>query len=186
LIRALENYKKLAALAVHPATSELWALDRATLRILIFSRTGELRRTLPVVLQRPYDIDIDNRSGKVWIADANRVLRLTAQGAPEALALPALRLVYRVTADAASGGCWLIDYSTAIRESNVMKLRPNGETLFISQGYDIPERLAVNPFDGSCLVADYGNGRIVRISADGNGISSYDRVFAPIDIDTAQ
>lgn len=186
LIKGLKNYKGIVALAMHPATGELWALDRATRRVLIFSRNGDLRRTLPIVLQRPYDLDIDSRTGKVWIADANRVLRLDAQGESEALALPPLRLVFAVVADEATGGCWLIDYSSAIRDSNILKLRPSGEMLFVGKGFDIPERLAVNPFDGSCLVADYGNGRVVRISADGSRISSYERVFAPIDVDTAQ
>jgi len=185
-ITALENYKKISALAVHPATADLWTLDRASLRVLIFSRTGELRRTLPIPLQRPYDLDIDSRTGKVWIADANRVLRLNSQGEQEQIASPQFRLVYRITADEISGGCWLIDYSIAIRNSDVIKLKPTGEALFTNKGFDIPENLAVNPFDGSCLVADFGNGRVVRIAADGRVLGSFDRVFAPIDIDTAQ
>lgn len=186
LIRSNETYKKLAALAVHPATAELWALDRATARVLIFSRLGELLRVSNVVLQRPFDLAIDARTGKVWIADGNRVLRLNAQGETETLATPPLRRIYRIAADAATGGCWLIDYSTAIRNSSVIKLQTNGEIVFTIPGFDIPERLVVNPFDGSCLVADYGNGRIVRLSADGRELSSYDRLNAPIDVDTAQ
>jgi len=186
LTESLENYKKLVALAVHPQTSELWALDRATLRVLIFSRAGELRRTLPVPLQRPTDIDIDERTGKVWIADGQRILRLNANGENEQLPAATLRLAYRLDADEISSGCWLIDYSTAIRGSDVIKLSATGETLFTSKGFDLPERLAANPYDGSCLVADFGNGRIVRLTAGGRVESIYDRVFSPIDVDTAQ
>lgn len=186
LIKSNATYKKLAALAVHPATSELWALDRATLRVLIFTRNGELRRTLEVVLQRPFDLDIDTRTGKVWIADDNRVQRLSPQGVAETLPPQQLRLVYRVAADEATGGCWLIDYTDLIRGSDVIKLQSTGGIVFTSKGFDIPERLAVNPFDGSCLVADSGNGRVVRISANGQNLSSYDRVFSPFDVDTAQ
>jgi sugar lactone lactonase YvrE len=186
LIRSFENYKKISALAVHPATAELWALDRASLRVLIFSRAGELRAATPAILQRPSDIDIDGRTGKVWIADGNRVLRLNAQGQPEQLAAAQFRFVYRIAADEISGGCWLIDYSTAIRGSDVIKLNSAGEALLTSKGFDIPENLAVNPFDGSCLVADFGNGRVVRLSADGRGLSFYNRVFSPVDVDTAQ
>jgi len=186
LIKSFENYKKLAAFAVHPATSDLWALDRATLRVLIFSRTGELRSVSPIALQRPYDIDIDGRTGRAWIADSNRVLRLNAQGEQEQITTPPLRLVYRVAADETSGGCWLIDYSTAIRNSDIIKLTPTGEALFTSKGFDIPENLAVNPFDGSCLVADSGNGRVVRLAAGGRLLGTYERVFSPVDVDTAQ
>lgn len=186
LSKSLENYKKLVALAVHPQTSELWALDRATLRVLIFSRTGELRRTLPVALQRPADIDIDGRTGKVWIADGQRVLRLNANGEGEQLRTASFRQAYRLDADEISSECWLIDYSKAIRGSDVIKLSATGETLFTSKGFDLPERLAVNPYDGSCLVADFGNGRIVRLSASGRVEAAYERIFSPIDVDTAQ
>lgn len=186
LIKSLENYKKLIALAVHPQTSELWALDRATLRVLIFSRTGELRRTLPVALQRPADIDIDGRTGKVWIADGPRVLRLDASGEDEQLQTASFRQAYRLDVDEISSGCWLIDYATAIRGSDIIKLSATGETLFTSTGFDLPERLAANPYDGSCLIADFGNGRIVRLSAGGRVEAIYDRVFSPIDVDTAQ
>ena len=186
LIKSLENYKKLVALAVHPQTSELWALDRATLRVLIFSPRVELRRTLTFVLQRPADIDIDGRTGKVWIADGPRVLRLDANGGDEQLQTASFRQAYRLDADEISSGCWLIDYSTAIRGSDIIKLAATGETLFTSKGFDLPERLAANPYDGSCLIADFGNGRIVRISAGGRVEAMYDRVFSPIDVDTAQ
>lgn len=184
--KTLESYKQLVALAVHPQTAELWALDRATLRVRIFSRAGELRRTLPVALQRPLDIDIDGRTGKVWIADGRRVLRLNANGDEEQLPPAAYRLAYRVAADEISGGCWVIDFSTAIRGSDVVKLSAAGEILFTGKGFDLPERVAANPYDGSCLVADYGNGRLVRLSASGRVEGTYDRIFSPLDVDTAQ
>ncbi len=186
LSKMLESYKKLVALAVHPQTSELWALDRATLRVQIFSRAGEWRRTLSVALQRPMDIDIDGRTGKVWIADGQRILRLTANGDEEQLPPLAVRLAYRVAADEISGGCWVIDFSAAIRGSDVIKLSAAGGLLFTSKGFDLPERVAANPYDGSGLVADFGNGRLVRLAASGRVEGTYDRVFSPIDVDTAQ
>jgi len=186
LSKMLESYKQLVALAVHPQTAELWALDRATLRVLIFSRAGELRRTLSVALQRPLDLDIDGRTGKVWIADGRRVLRLNANGDEEPLPPAVYRLAYRVAADEISGGCWLIDFSTAIRGSDVIKLSAAGAILFTSKGFDLPERVAANPYDGSGLVADFGNGRLVRLSAGGRVEGTYDRIFSPIDVDTAQ
>jgi hypothetical protein len=186
LIKSLEGYKKLVALAVHPQTSDLWALDRATLRVLIFSRAGELLRTVPVVLQQPMDLDIDARSGKIWIADGRRVLRLNSSGEDERLNTPIFRLAYRLAADENSGGCWLIDYSSAIRGSDTIKLSATGEALFTSPGFDLPQNLAVNPYDGSCLIADFGNGRVVRLAAGGRLLGSFDRVFSPIDVDTAQ
>jgi sugar lactone lactonase YvrE len=186
LIKSLESYKKLVALAVHPQTSDLWAVDRITSRVLIFSRTGEFRRDVPVALQRPTDIDIDARSGKIWIADGQRVWRLDARGEAEQLATPTFRLAYRLAADENSGGCWLIDYSTAIRNSDIIKLAATGEALFTNKGFDLPQNLAVNPYDGSCLVADFGNGRVVRLAANGRVLGSYENVFSPVDVDTAQ
>ena len=186
LIKSLESYKKLVALAVHPQTADLWALDRATLRVLIFSRTGELPRVAPAVLQRPTDIDIDAASGKIWIADGKRVRRLDSRGEEEQLTTQVFRLAYRLAADETSGGCWLIDYTTAIRGSDLIKLSPTGETLFTSKGFDLPQNLALNSYDGSCLIADYGNGRIVRVAANGHVVGSYERVFSPVDVDTAQ
>ncbi|MGH7453697.1 MAG: hypothetical protein ACRENG_20275 [bacterium] len=184
--RAMKNdtYKKIVALAVHPETHEVWALSRDSLRVLIFSQTGALRRQANVSLQRPRDIDIDSRTGKVWIADGTRVIRLDADGNLEALSPPTFRLVYRLSADEVSGGCWLIDYSTAVRDSRIVKLAPNGALSFSAPGFDIPESLAANPYDGSCLVADFGNNRLVRVSADGQSSEAYNRVSFPVEVDT--
>jgi hypothetical protein len=186
LIKTFEAYKKIAALAVHPLTADLWALDRASQRVLILSRAGDLRRVAPVDLRRPADIAIDARTNKVWIADGDRVLKLNAQGDPEQIAAPALRFAYRIAADEASGGCWVIDYSLGLQSSDVIKLKPTGEALFTSKGFDIPENLAVNPFDGACLIADRGNRRLVRLAADGRQLGTYERVSSPVAVDTAQ
>jgi DNA-binding beta-propeller fold protein YncE len=179
-----ETYKKIVALAVHPQTHEVWALSRDSLRVFIFTQTGVLRRRANVSLQRPRDIDIDSRTGKVWIADGTRVIRFDADGNLEALSSPAFRLVYRLSADEVSGGCWLIDYSTAVGDSRIVKLAPDGAPRFSATGFDIPESLAANPHDGSCLVADFGNSRLVRISADGQSREAYNRIAFPLEVDT--
>lgn len=180
-----EAYKKIVALAVHPQTREIWALSRDSLRVFIFSPTGALRRRANVSLQRPRDIDIDDRTGKVWIADGTRVIRLDAQGNLETLSAPAFRFVYRLSADEVTGGCWLIDYSTAVGDSRIVKLVPDGALSFDAiRGFDIPASLAANPHDGSCLVADFGNNRLVRVSADGQSREAYNRVSFPVEVDT--
>jgi sugar lactone lactonase YvrE len=180
-----EAYKKIVALAVHPETHEVWALSRDSLHVLIFSQTGALRRRANVSLQRPQDIDIDNRTGKVWIADGTRVIRLDADGNLEALSSPPFRFAYRLSADEVSGGCWLIDYSTSFLDSRIIKLAPDGTLSFPAiLGFDIPKSLAANPHDGSCLVADYGNDRLVRVSADGQSFDAYNRISFPVEIDT--
>jgi DNA-binding beta-propeller fold protein YncE len=185
--RAMKNdvYKKIVALAVHPQTREVWALSRDSLRVFIFSQTGVLRRRANVSLQQPRDIDIDSRTGKVWVADGTRVIRFDAQGNLETLSSPAFRLVYRLSADEISGGCWLIDYSTAVGGSRIVKLAPDGALSFDAiRGFDIPESLAANPHDGSCLVADFGNNRLIRISANGQSREAYNRISLPVEVDT--
>jgi DNA-binding beta-propeller fold protein YncE len=180
-----EAYKKIVALAVHPETHEVWALSRDSLHVLIFSQTGALRRRANVSLQRPRDIDIDSRTGKVWIADGTRVIRLDADGNLEALSSPPFRFAYRLSADEVSGGCWLIDYSTSFLDSRIIKLASDGTLSFPAiLGFDIPKSLAANPHDGSCLVADYGNDRLVRVSADGQSFDAYNRISFPVEIDT--
>jgi DNA-binding beta-propeller fold protein YncE len=187
--RTLKNeaYKKIAALAVHPQTRDVWALSRDSLRVFIFSQSGVLRHRANVSLQRPRDIDIDGRTGKVWIADGTRVIRLDAAGNSEVLSSPAFRFVYRLSADEVTGGCWLIDYSAAIGDSRVVKLTPDGALSFSAiTGFDIPESLAANPHDGSCLVADFGNNRLVRVSAGGQSNEAYKHVSFPVEVDTVQ
>ncbi len=180
-----EAYKKIVALAVHPETHDVWALSRDSLRVLIFSPTGALRRRANVSLQRPRDIDIDDRTGKVWIADGSRVIRLDAQGNLETLSAPAFRFVYRLSADEVTGGCWLIDYSTAVGDSRIVKLAPDGALSFDAiRGFDIPASLAANPHDGSCLVADFGNDRLVRVTKDGQSSEAYNRISFPVEVDT--
>jgi sugar lactone lactonase YvrE len=181
-----EAYKKIVALAVHPQTRDVWVLSRDSLRVFIFLQTGALRRRANVSLQWPQDIAIDSRTGKVWIADGTRVIRFDAGGNLEALSSPAFRWVYRLSTDEVSGGCWLIDYSTAVGDSRIVKLAPDGAVRFSATGFYIPESLAVNPHDGSCLVADYGNSRLVRISADGQSREAYNRISFPVEVETSQ
>jgi DNA-binding beta-propeller fold protein YncE len=186
--RAIKNeaYKRIVALAVHPQTHEVWVLSRDSQRVLIFSPTGELRRQASDSLQRPRDIDIDGRTGKVWVADGTHVIRLDAEGNQETLSPQTFRFVYRLSADEVSGGCWLIDYSTSFRDSRLVKLAPDGALSFPEiLGFDRPESLAANPYDGSCLVADYGNDRLVRVSADGQSLSAYGRISLPVEVETS-
>jgi hypothetical protein len=112
------------------------------------------------------------------------VIRLDADGNLETLSSPAFRFVYRLSADEVAGGCWLIDYSTAVGDSRIVKLAPDGAPRFSTTGFDIPESLAANPHDGSCLVADFGNSRLVRISADGQSFDAYNRISFPLEVDT--
>lgn len=186
LVKRNEAYKKIVALAVHPVTHEVWALNRDNRRVLIFTGAGDRRGEANVNLQRPTDIDIDARTGNVWIADGTRVIRLDAEGNPEALATQSFRFVSRLAADEISRGCWLIDYATSVRDSRIVKLAPDGALSFPAlTGFDIPESLAANPYDGSCLVADLGNNRLVRISADGKNLSVYNRIFSPVEVETS-
>jgi sugar lactone lactonase YvrE len=184
-VKKNEAYKKIVALAVHPKTHEVWALDRYNTRVLIFAPAGELRLQAGDSLQRPRDIDIDG-TGNAWIADGARVIRLDAESKQKTLSPEAFRFVYRLAADKKNGGCWLIDDSTATGHSRVVKLAPDGAFLFSKSGFRRPEGLAANPHDGSCLVADSGNNRLVRISAGGEKLSVYNRIFLPIEVETSQ
>jgi DNA-binding beta-propeller fold protein YncE len=184
-IDTIASFKKIAALAVHPPNAEIWALDRGSKRVLILSRTGELKNVAAVILQQPSDLDIHLQSGNVWVADGTRVLLLDSAGVEKNRFARDFRFISRLAVDQRSGSCWVIDYSRVFRESRVFKLNPNEEIIRIQEQFDIPQGLAVNPFDASCLIADTGTGRLIRISENGRLMGFYAGLDSPFDVDIA-
>jgi hypothetical protein len=64
--------------------------------------------------------------------------------------------------------CWAIDWNIESNNTKIVKISNTGTKLFEISGFTGPQSLDVDPYDGSCLVADTGNFRVVKISSEGD------------------
>jgi len=69
--------------------------------------------------------------------------------------------------DSDNGNCWVLDLHFFANQSTLICFNEQGVRLFEFSGLTYPENLAINPYDHSCIVADSGNGRILKIASDG-------------------
>ncbi|MEK7726997.1 MAG: hypothetical protein AAB354_01225 [candidate division KSB1 bacterium] len=182
----IDSLPKLGALAFHASLEELWALTSKGDQLLRVGKALQLTRVnLPPTFTGPVvDMAIAENTGEAWIATRNRVVRINKEGSVVFTAPEEFRFASRVALDQASGACWVIDDSGEFRaNSSVFKLNAQGQVQFKIDGFERPQGLAINPFDGSCYALDTVRGRLVKITADGLTQNGYTGFLTPFDIE---
>lgn len=182
-----DTLPNLAALAFNARAQELWALTADAEQLL---RIAEGTRHLTRIDLQPSwsgpvrDLAIHQAAGAAWFAAGDRVVRLDVEGRLTFVTADSFRFASRVAIDQNDGACWVIDDSRNFRpDSRVYKLGVEGRVRFHVEGFERPQSLAVNPFDGSCYVLDTLQGRLVKISAGGEVVNGYTGFVTPYDID---
>lgn len=78
------------------------------------------------------------------------------------------------TADTINGTCWVANSGTDVNNGNrinkvfIPGMGPQSEPPRTFTGFLTPYSVSVNPNDGTCWVADYGNDQIVRLNSEGD------------------
>lgn len=157
------NFIEPVALAVDEVSGDCWVLDARNKSLLRLSVDGTQRTVATVNPSQARSVAVDQRDGSVWVAEDKRLLKLSRAGGLINIISRVFQSLYRIKIDRQDGSIWALDRGADI----VIKFNSLGVEVY---SYDELYRaidLAVNPFDGDCVVVDQYNNRIVRLASDG-------------------
>ena len=118
-------------------------------------------------LINPTSVSVNQLTGDCWVADSSRILKFDTKGRLNLTIEPQVNFAKYLAVDSELGNCWVLDYSFFAYHSRLICFDANGDQLLELSGLSWPENITVNPYDHSCIVADSGAGRILKISIDG-------------------
>ena len=151
---------------IAPDLEGCWYSDRAAQQVGLVSLDGEILRILHQGLESPHAIGYDETAGRLWIADGQRLLGVGAEDEVEVeTGMP--RDIWLISSETKTHGCWILIGGEDSSDRDVIKVRNNGDVICTVSGFYAAQDIAANAFNGGCLVADTGNGRVVRLSSDG-------------------
>jgi len=118
-------------------------------------------------LINPTSISANQQSGDCWVADSSRVLKFDLKGRLRLSLEPPGNFLRYLAIDSELGHCWVLDFNFFAYQSRLLCFNNDGDQLLDLGGLSWPENLKVNPYDHSCIVADAGAGRILKVLLDG-------------------
>jgi len=166
IVLRIPDFEIPSSLAVDQRDGSCWVADRGLQQVIKLSIDGARSLNVSPTISSVRWLDVDSNDGAVWVSDSTAILRLSTAGELEFRVTPPAGFVYKLAVNQRTGEFWVLNWSP----SSVAKYLKTGEQLFKIDGFDEPEDLAVNSFDGSCLVADTRNNRVVRIASDGSDV----------------
>ena len=163
-----------ASLSVDSKTGVCWVGDlfarkvvKLDAQILGASSTGKL--------VKPSSVAASRLDGTCWVADSSRVLQI----GPNLEILKELKPFHyaaRVAVDQVRGNVWVLDLAM---NSTLRCFSGEGQARFSVDGFAAPRSLDVDEYDGSCLVADTWNYRIVKVDTAGEIIGEFNFSVPP-------
>ncbi len=151
------------AVGVDQRDGSCWVADRGGREVVKLNSGGARVETQAPGFNSLRWLAVNSGDGSVWVADSSRIVELDASGQALLEISPQAGFAYKLAINQNTGDLWVLNW----QPSTVTKYNPTGQLLFELTGFARPQDLSVNNFDGSCLVADTENNRVVRISTGG-------------------
>lgn len=170
-----------AAIKADNLTHTCWLIDRGSKELLQYSAWGVRINHSGPYLMAPKDLALSPRLQKVWIADSTRVIEYDYNALPTGRAIGGLVDAALIAFNHEEQSLWFVDWERTGQPARLYKVRHDFQIEFSTSAFGYPYEIAVNEFDGSCLVADiswdhYG---LYRISSSGNKIERIGDYSAP-------
>ncbi|UCH79385.1 MAG: hypothetical protein JSU81_05390 [Candidatus Coatesbacteria bacterium] len=160
--KTLYGFGEPVALAYCPKENAVWVADRGQGRIVKLTERGTVRAELGG-LNEPAAIAVNPLNGEVFVACAAVVVRTDRWGQPlgryYGFDRPAA-----LAFDAGYGYLWVADTGNG----RVVRLKPSGEVVAVSNALAAPTAVAVNPRTGFAFAADAAAGKVVSVRGDGS------------------
>lgn len=128
----------------------------------------------------PSSVSVNQLKGDCWVADSSRILKYDMRGKLRLSIKSELNYPKHLAVDSELNTCWVLDFSHFDYQSRLLCFNNSGEKLLELSGFTRPENLIVNLYDHSCIVADSGTGRILKISLNGaviGRVTGYDYTY---------
>ncbi len=162
----LDKFVRPYSLESYQSDGACWLADRDGDTIYKLGINGGIDIQIDS-LYRPTDVTVNQETGDCWVADSSRVLLYNKYGILKLTIDQGLIYPLDVAVDSELGNCWVLDFSYFDQNSKLLCFSSSGEKLVELTGLTQPENLYVNPYDHSCIVAESGAGRILKISESG-------------------
>lgn len=162
---AITGFEYPNQVAVNQKTGECWIVDSKQNIVVRSDRSGKEIRTIQN-LTAPKWVSINETDGSVWVADSSRIVRVLDDGEIKTR-FDGFSYAYRVAVDPKRDAVFVFDQSYGWLGTELVKVNTNGTRQFSLRGFGFPKHMVVDPFDGSCVVADTYNSRVVKISGTG-------------------
>ncbi|NOY78079.1 MAG: hypothetical protein GXO76_09450 [Calditrichaeota bacterium] len=162
---AITGFEYPCQVMVNQSTGDCWIVDSKQKTLVRSDRSGKELRTVQS-LAAPKWVSLVETDGSVWVADSSRVVRVLKDGEIKNR-IDGFSYAYRVAVDSKRNAVFVFDQSYGWLGTELVKLSPNGTRQFSLRGFGFPKHMVVDPFDGSCVVADTYNSRVVKVSPEG-------------------
>ena len=162
---------------VNPANGGCWILDSGRKQILFADPDGNAA-TFTSELLSPKWMALDSEKDGLWVADSSRIVHFDLTG-HKTKAISSFKFAYFLAVDPVRQSIWVLDQSYLWFGTEVVRLSADGKVIFKKRGFEAPRNLVVDPFDGSAVVADTYNVRLVKLSAQGKELGVWETDAAP-------
>jgi len=174
---AITGFEYPCQVTVNQKTGDCWIVDSRQNALVRSDRSGKELRTIQN-LTAPKWVGLMETDGSVWVADSSRIVRVLDDGQIKNR-IGGFSYAYRVAVDPKRDAIFVFDQSYGWLGTELVKLNTNGIKQFSLRGFGFPKHMVVDPFDGSCVVADTYNSRVVKISCEGKIIHEKQYESAP-------
>jgi len=177
--------QKPMALAATFTSGACWVVDAGDRHLKCFNSAAQRIVNSQDPLLAPQDLVLCQDRGKIWVADSTAIVQFDFSGVPTGLRCGPFFYLNRLVHDNRRHCLWAIDVEQIGVPSKLIKLDENGLVQLINTTFSYPIGLAVNDFDGSCLVGDagYDHFGLFRVSGDGSRVDLIDSFISPVSID---
>ncbi len=178
-VRTITGFGTISDLCADPDSGGCWVADSDAGRVGLIRSDGIWSVCEDSLFTFPTALSWYGGGGWLWVADSVSLYRFWKDGRSEKTAEFG-GLIQSISSDPVSGNCWaLVDRGDD--ENEVIQAGIAG-VLSTTTGFYWAQSIAPDPFEGGCLVADAGHGKIVRLSSDGIKVSEFQGISTPWDI----
>jgi len=162
-------------------------IDAKSKNIWRFNTDGtfleELNNIGSYVIKKPIKFVIDNTDNKFWLIDRLDDTDYIYTGylqTQQIILVDSLNYAREMCINPFDGSAWFVDLKQA--NSLIVQLSHDGIRQLDLPGFFNPYDLVINPYDGTLLVVDTGNYRLVHLNTDFETIGIYTNLNFPVRI----
>lgn len=172
------DFKKPVSLDFVSSEGSCWVVDAKTKTLHKISANlislGQISNFI-----NPSSVSVNQSSGDCWIADSSRIVRIDLKGRIRLSIERTGSFLRYLAVDSVLNCCWVIDFSFFANKSRLLCFNNSGDQLLELEGLNWPTNLKVNPYDHCCVIAEAGNGRLLKISPQGQLIGEVKGYYYP-------
>ncbi len=150
---------------VNQKNGDCWIVDSGQNVLVQSDRSGTILRKIRN-LTSPKWVSRTQIDGSIWAADSSSIVHISEEGTIES-EISGFNDAYQVAVDPVRNTLFVLDQSYGWLGTELKKMGTDGTGGFSLRGFGFPKKIVVDPFDGSCVMADTYNYRVVKISTKG-------------------